>query len=536
MKESIKNIIISISIIIIAILISLFFINNSNTSLNNKKSKEIGIGSRTININILDNKILCEDVILFNMHSREELKYKFFQEYDYLNNTKLYINNSDNFYSTSLKMDLLKGYINIDKRLLNGLKITDKNVSIKLTYELDLDYITRYTNTDVLPLYMDLENIDYLNNLNKDKASSFVGATSSDILIKKNIDAKVSDTSWIDMVEECIPYLDNIIRNPRRFIVQEENIVPIEKAKVVTEESIRHLAQHTSMIQEVQEDGTVIPLKLLNVYREETVDLYENRFIKSLVDNLYTFVNNKLNESDQRSYAKVVSDVTYSGRMKRKDEEVEINLSLKSKKTTEVDASKDGHSLDERIEHIRDIVTSFRGSAFIKSLKESSPVRSPIRKTNVILKEQNFIKALELWEYLEKNNIKPVTSIEKRNEVSKSNDVKTLYDLAFFINSDALDNETKAKYDLAFFIDNDAIEIKDKAKKEEFNSAIVSKLVNDFVFGGDITEREFKKLMEKEFKEANKRKEKATSGIKKCIETFLDDVDKKKKKMVTIIK
>lgn len=165
MKESKKNIIISISIIIIAILISLFFINNSNTSLNNKKSKEIGIGSRTININILDNKILCEDVILFNMHSREELKYKFFQEYDYLNNTKLYINNSDNFYSTSLKMDLLKGYINIDKRLLNGLKITDKNVSIKLTYELDLDYITRYTNTDVLPLYMDLENIDYLNNL-----------------------------------------------------------------------------------------------------------------------------------------------------------------------------------------------------------------------------------------------------------------------------------------------------------------------------------------------------------------------------------
>ena len=358
--------------------------------------------------------------------------------------------------------------------------------------------------------------VDYINNLNKDKVSSFVGATSSDITIKKNIDAKVSDTSWIDMVEECIPYLDNIIRNPRRFIVQEENIVPIEKAKVVTEESIRHLAQHTSMIQEVQEDGTVIPLKLLNVYREETVDLYENRFIKSLVDNLYTFVTNKLEESDQKSYAKVDSEVTYKGIMKKKDEVVEVNLQLTSKKETDVDASKDGHSLDERIEHIRDIVSAFRSSTFIKSLKESSPVRSPIRKTNVILKEQNFIKALELWEYLEKNNIKPVTSIEKRNEVSKSGDVKTLYDLAFFINSDALDTS--------------------KEESNGYNSAIVSKLVNDFVFSGDITEKEFKKLMEKEFKEANKRKEKATSGIKKCIEAFLDDVDKKKKKMVTIIK
>ncbi len=358
--------------------------------------------------------------------------------------------------------------------------------------------------------------VDYINNLNKDKASSFVGATSSDILIKKNIDAKVSDTSWIDMVEECIPYLDNIIRNPRRFIAQEENIVPIEKAKVVTEESIRHLAQHTSMIQEVQEDGTVIPLKLLNVYREETVDLYENRFIKSLVDNLYTFVTNKLEESDQKSYAKVNSEVTYKGIMKKKNEVVEINLQLNSKKETDVDASKNGHSLDERIEHIKDIVSAFKSSTFIKSLKESSPVRSPIRKTNVILKEQNFIKALELWEYLEKNNIKPVTSIEKRNEVSKSNDVKTLYDLAFFINSDALETS--------------------KEESSEYNSAVVSKLVNDFVFSKDITEKEFKKLMEKEFKEANKRKEKATSGIKKCIEAFLNDVDKKKKKMVTIIK
>ena len=362
-----------------------------------------------------------------------------------------------------------------------------------------------------------MDIVEYLNSINKDNANKFIASTSSNITVKRDIDARVSDTSWIDMVEECIPYLDNIIRNPRRFIVQEENIVPIEKAKVVTEESIRHLAQHTSMIQEVQEDGTVIPLKLLNVYREETVDLYENRFIKSLVDNLYTFVNNKLNESDQRSYAKVESTVSYSGLMKKKGEEVEVNLQLKSKKDTEIDASKDGHSLEERISHIKDIVSAFRGSTFIKSLKESSPVRSPIRKTNVILKEQNFIKALELWEYLEKNNIKPITSIDKRTEIVKDADIKT-------------------KYDLAFFIDNDAIDMNAASNKSEFNSAIISKLVNDFVFTGDITEKEFKKLMEKEFKEAKKRKDKATNAIRKTIEDFLNDYNTKKKKIISIIK
>ena len=163
-----------------------------------------------------------------------------------------------------------------------------------------------------------MDIVDYINNLNKEEITKFIETTNSDIRIIQDIEKKVSDTSWMDMIEECIPYLDNIIRNPRRFIVQEENIVPIEKAKVVTEESIRHLAQNTNLIQEVHEDGTVIPLKLLNVYREETVDLYENRFIKSLVDNLYMFVQNKLSESDQKSYAKIKNTVTYSGTTKLK--------------------------------------------------------------------------------------------------------------------------------------------------------------------------------------------------------------------------
>lgn len=363
-----------------------------------------------------------------------------------------------------------------------------------------------------------MDIVDYINNINKDKLTEFTQLTSSNITHKRNIDAKVSDTSWIDMVEDCIPYLDNIIRNPRRFIVQEENIVPIEKAKVVTEESIRHLAQNTNLIQEIQDDGTVIPLKLLNVYREETFDLYENRFIKSLVDNLYIFVNNKLNESDQKSYAKVENNVTYTGLMKNKEEEITISLNLQSKKNSVVSASRDGHSLEDRIAHIRDIVSAFRSSTFIKGLKEASPVRSPIRKTNVILKEPNFIKALELWEYLEKNNIKPVTEIKKSEEYVK-------------------DSNIKHKYDLAFFIDSEAVESENSNKEEaKFNSALLSKMVNDFVFTGDISDGEFKKLVDKEFKDAKKRKEKMVNLARVIFEDFTLDFDKRKKKAYSIIK
>ena len=358
--------------------------------------------------------------------------------------------------------------------------------------------------------------VDYINSLNKDKILKFIETTSSDITIKSDIEKKVSDTSWIDMVEESIPYLDNIIRNPRRFIVQEENIVPIEKAKVVTEESIRHLAQNTNLIQEVHEDGTVIPLKLLNVYREETIDLYENRFIKSLVDNLYTFVQNKLNESDQKSYAKIKNVVSYEGQKKDKTASYKINITLESNFDDEIEASKDGHTLEERIEHIRDVLSAFRSSTFIKSLKESSPVRSPIRKTNVILKEPNFIKALELWEYLEKNNIKPVTSIQKESKETKDPSIKEKYDFGFFTCSDALR--------------------KDKTDAPVYNEAIISKLINDFVYSGDVIEKDFKKLLNKEFTIASKRKQKEEASVKKCFKDFINDFEKRSKKAIALLK
>ena len=95
MKESIKKIILSLLIILATILISLFLINNFTTSPNNQKLKQIGIDSRTININISDNKIMCEDVMNFNVPLAKDVWYNFFKENEYLKNAKLYIKNTD---------------------------------------------------------------------------------------------------------------------------------------------------------------------------------------------------------------------------------------------------------------------------------------------------------------------------------------------------------------------------------------------------------------------------------------------------------
>ena len=80
----------------------------------------------------------------------------------------------------------------------------------------------------------------------------------------KKRDKKIDDR-WITQIEDCIVELDSIIRNPRRFIVQEDEIVPIEKARRITNESVRHLAQHTNLIAKVDPKGNVTPNEILNV-------------------------------------------------------------------------------------------------------------------------------------------------------------------------------------------------------------------------------------------------------------------------------
>ncbi len=360
----------------------------------------------------------------------------------------------------------------------------------------------------------------YLANIDENELKTFVKDLKPQIKATTDVHRVISDISWVEMVEDSIPYLDNIIRNPRRFIVQEENIVPIEKAKVVTEESIRHLAQNTNLIQDVEEDGTVIPLKLLNVYREETVDLYENRFIKSLVDNLYQFVNNKLAESDQQSRVDTKNKVSYEATQEIGNNKIKINLNLESANAEVIEAKdKDGHSLETRIEHIKDVLAAFRGSQFIKNLQASQPVRSPIRKTNVILKEPNFIKALELWEYLESNAIKPMTSVEDES-LDRAKDIIDKYNLAFYLTNDSLKLNKDTKYD----------------KMKSRSRIDLTQVISDVLSEDDLEEKVLKRMLNQAVKKAYAQKREEEAGVKKAFVNFLKEYNRNRQKALDCLK
>ena len=83
--------------------------------------------------------------------------------------------------------------------------------------------------------------INLYNNADNDIKDSFNGNVASSLQVKTHYDKVVYDDEWLTKMEETIRYLDNILRNPNRFIVNEEEIVKIELARRITVDSIARI-------------------------------------------------------------------------------------------------------------------------------------------------------------------------------------------------------------------------------------------------------------------------------------------------------
>ncbi len=215
---------------------------------------------------------------------------------------------------------------------------------------------------------------------------------------------RVIDMDWVEKIEEVLPYIDKAIREDRKFIETYEEVDRVDKVKQVTKEAVRHLTQHTSLIQKVDPDGSVSPSKLLNTHREDSYATYENRFLYTLIYRTISFVEARfraLKEAPRDSSTKIEMnrDVTLN------NQKFAYNLtySAESHDRDKIDKDEDVANLTdyERVERIRMMLTDFVNTNLIQSLKGCIQVRSPINKTNCIKKNPNFAKCNELWSFIE---------------------------------------------------------------------------------------------------------------------------------------
>ena len=142
---------------------------------------------------------------------------------------------------------------------------------------------------------------------------------------------KTVDEEWVSEIEAALPSLHYVIVNPRKFIEEDREVVNVAMARNITTESIRHLLQHSNLIDEYKEDGTVIPNRILNVYKEESINIYENRFVCTLIAELQYFVNKRFNMIFEASKDEIGTFFEMQSRVDNYTEVIDYKLSVNIK-------------------------------------------------------------------------------------------------------------------------------------------------------------------------------------------------------------
>ena len=211
------------------------------------------------------------------------------------------------------------------------------------------------------------------------------------------------DETWIRAVEETLPVLDTVIRNPQRQLREKEKVLPIEFSRNITSRSVRHLTQHTNMIAKVEGD-MITPSKILNVYSDETVKTYENKFVNTLLLRLYTFVYQRCDTVLTYGLDTTVTTLQFSDDFSVGDTRGRVHLTLEyeEKPTDDLTMRTDARYTDlwRRAQYIRSVTGAYQHSDFVRSMGQNY-VRPPIIRTNAILKNKDLRQCLALWEFLE---------------------------------------------------------------------------------------------------------------------------------------
>lgn len=270
----------------------------------------------------------------------------------------------------------------------------------------------RMTNNKIEKMY-DRFTDGFLGELRDDEFFAFfmnaIKSGERNVYLYEKYIERTVDLNWVEMIEQTIIPLDTIIRNPRRFIKNEEEILPIEMVKNVTTESIRHLAQHTNMIATVKGDE-VTPQRMLNIHKEESFETYENRFIYTLLQKLQYFLDKRLQALMAKTGSQDMLEMRLDGNFDTGKDQIAYKLEF-SYITPHIDLADEDLKINadvsqlssmQRVERIRRILYDFMGSQLIRTLEGCALVRPPLTMTNVLTKNQDFKKAVELWMFIER--------------------------------------------------------------------------------------------------------------------------------------
>ena len=320
-----------------------------------------------------------------------------------------------------------------------------------------------------------------------------VQAGNNTIEQKNRILHKVVDEQWLSVIEEGITAIFNIVDKPRRFIATSEEVVPVALAKKITADSVRHLSQNTQFVN-VNEQGEIQPTHILNVTTQESFDLYENRFVYHLIQRLFAFVDKRTDVIFWSTGDETCNVFNMESKIDDAYEEIsyKVEMTIKNRQSF-VENDTDNMDLFKRIDRVRRLSRTLRTSSFCDIMNGCAKVRSPIQRTNLMMKDPDYRTCYKLWQFIE-NYDEVGYSIEEQDTAMEFDEE---YLLQMYIN--LINNYTVFK---SLLEDSRNLTEVAKEKREPVKPKFIKEIKEEIVDSPDIPEVEIRKVFVEEVTQA----------------------------------
>ncbi len=234
--------------------------------------------------------------------------------------------------------------------------------------------------------------IRQLNELGDEKQRAAVEALASvkDVVTVTRTTVKADD-EWINAVEKGLDFIGKALEEERRFIRSNGEVLPIEKIKRVSKESIQHLARHSDLVNKEITDE-IIPDKLYSVERLNDYATYENRFLYMLLNMAKDFVTRKYETlSKSEAYGSVIKT---NKNVSVGERRLSVNMTV-----SEIREAKPDEAI-KRVDKLLRSIGFYLRSPIMTEVSKVDTIHSGVTLNNVLRMDKNFVEAVALYDFL----------------------------------------------------------------------------------------------------------------------------------------
>lgn len=219
------------------------------------------------------------------------------------------------------------------------------------------DLLIQY-NDQLIAELLELNEKNHFANLLISEISNGNNSVASKVLQE----SKLFDASWIDTLETYFPSIEQIIYESSETKLFEKN-------------------------------------KKINL----DLGAYENRFIKTLINHLYLFVNKRydLVKNSYQNFSRNILELNSTFNAEGSEVNCKIHLEVKNENGNET-LNSENEKLVKRIEKLVNLINEYKISSFMQEIAKEKEILPPIMKTNIILKDPDYRNCYLLWLFIDR--------------------------------------------------------------------------------------------------------------------------------------